>query len=77
METNTSFASIKDGGTKPGRFTDAKGRVIDYYIDHRLNTKTPGDIYLYHYPDEYFWSYVHIKNKAEFIKKLGHEEWFK
>jgi hypothetical protein len=77
METNISFASFKDGGTRSGRFTDAKGRVIDYYIDHRIGTKTPGDIYLHHYPDEYFWSYVRIKNKPEFIEKLGHEAWFK
>ncbi len=76
METNLFFLPIGDGGTRPGRFTDAKGRVIDYYIDHRIDTKTPGDIYLYQYPDEHFWSYVRIKNKAAFIQKFGHEEWF-
>ena len=65
------FLSIGDGGTSRGRFTDAKGREIDFYIDHRIGTKTPGDIYLYHYPDDYSWSYVHIKNKAEFIQKLA------
>jgi hypothetical protein len=75
-ETNVVFLSLRDGGTSRGRFTDAKGRVIDFYVDHRISTKTPGDIYLYHYPDEYFWSYVHIKNKAEFIEKLGHNDWF-
>jgi len=70
------YTSLSDGGTKCGCFIDAKGRRVDYYIDYRIGTKTPGDIYLYHYPDEFFWSYVHIKDKAEFIRKLGHEDWF-
>jgi hypothetical protein len=76
IQKPASHGALLDGGTVCGQFTDAKGRVIDYYIDHRIGTKTPGDIYLYHYPDEFFWSYVRVKNKAEFIRKLGHEEWF-
>ena len=43
-ETNVDFAIIEDGGTVRGRFIDAKGRVFDYYIDHRIHTKTCGVI---------------------------------
>ncbi|MCO5052298.1 MAG: hypothetical protein M9920_08345 [Verrucomicrobiae bacterium] len=77
IQMGTAGGYLFDGGTRCGRFTDAKGRVIDFYIDDRIDTKTPGDIYLYHYPDQYFWSHVRIKNKAEFIRKLGHEESFR
>jgi hypothetical protein len=38
--------ALEDGGTQPGRFTDARGRTFDFYIDHRIGTTTPGAIYL-------------------------------
>jgi hypothetical protein len=71
-ETNVDYAIIEDGGTVPGRFFDAKGRVCDYYIDHRLHTTTRGAIYLNAYPSEP--KSVRIKNEAEFKRKLGFQK---
>ena len=65
----TGFAIIEDGGTSPGRFTDAKGRVFDFYIDHRIGTQTPGAMYLNAYPGKR--KSVRVKNEAEFKQKLG------
>ena len=69
QETEVQFAIIGDGGTAPGRFTDAKGRAFDYYIDHRIHTKTPGAIYLNACPGEP--KSIRVKNEAEFRQKLG------
>ncbi len=69
QETEVQHAIIEDGGTVPGRFTDAEGRVFDYYIDHRIHTKHPGAIYLNAYPGEP--KSVRVKNEAEFKQKLG------
>ena len=63
------YAIIRDGGTAPGSFTDAKERTFDFYIDHRIGTKTPGAIYLRAYPDEP--GSVRVKNEEEFRQKLG------
>ena len=63
-------AVIEDGGTAPGRLIDAKGRVFDYYIDHRIGTKTPGAIYLLAYPGE---GSVRVENETEFKQKLAFE----
>jgi hypothetical protein len=68
-DTKVDFAIIEDGGTVPGRFTDAKGRVFDYYIDRRIHTKTRGAIYLNAYPTEP--KSVCVENEAEFRRKLG------
>jgi len=62
-------AVIEDGGTVSGKFTDAKERVFEYYIDYRIGTKTPGAIYLLAYPGER--KSVRVENKAEFKQKLG------
>jgi hypothetical protein len=62
---------IEDGGTAPGRFTDATGREFDFYIDHRIGTKTPGAIYLLAYPGER--KSVRVKNEVEFKQKLAFE----
>ncbi len=63
------YTIINDGGTAPGSFTDAKGRVFDFYVDHRIGTKTPGAIYLKAYPGER--KSVRVKDEAEFKQKLG------
>jgi hypothetical protein len=65
----TPTAPAADGGTLSGSFVDAKGRKFDYYIDHRLDTKTPGAIYLRDYPGR--WRSVRVKNEVEFRKILG------
>ena len=62
-------AIFKDGGTAHGKFTDAKGRVFDFYIDRRIGTKTRDAIYLNAYPGE--WKSVRVKDEAEFRRKLG------
>jgi hypothetical protein len=59
---------ITDGGTLPGRITDAKGRTFDFYVDHRLGTKTPGAIYLNAYPGDS--GSVRVRKEAEFKRKL-------
>jgi hypothetical protein len=69
QDTTVQCVIIRDGGTQPGRFTDAKGRTFDFYIDHRIGTKTPGGIYLNAYPGER--KSVRIRNEAEFRQKLG------
>jgi hypothetical protein len=68
QEDMTPRAPAADGGTMSGSFIDAKGRKFDYYIDHRLNTKTPGAIYLRDYPGR--WRSVRVRNEAEFKEVL-------
>ncbi len=68
-DTTVQYVVFNDGGTQPGQFTDAKGRTFQYYIDHRIGTKTPGAIYLNAYPGDA--GSVRIRNEAEFRKKLG------
>jgi hypothetical protein len=63
------FAPLNDGGTQPGRFTDAKGRTFDFYIDHRLLTETPGAIYLIAYPGAT--NSVRVLDQKDFTKKIG------
>jgi hypothetical protein len=58
-----------DGGTLCFSFVDAKGRKFDYYIDHRLSSKTPGAIYLRDYPGR--WRSVRVHNEAKFREVLG------
>jgi len=65
----TPMPLAADGGTFGSSFIDARGRKFDYYIDHRLGTKTPGAIYLFDYPGR--WRSVRIKNEAELKQKLG------
>lgn len=62
------FTILEDGGTAPGRFTDAKGRIFDFYIDRRIGTKTRDAIYLNAYPGRP--KSVRVKNEAEFKQKL-------
>ena len=68
-DTTAQYVTLNDGGTQPGMFTDAKGRTFEFYIDHRIGTKTPGAIYVNAYPGEP--GSVRIRDEAEFRKKLG------
>ena len=40
----------EDEGTAGGMLTDARGHTYEFYVDHRLKTKTPGAFYLNAYP---------------------------
>ena len=62
-------AEVNDGGTKEIKITDAEGRTFDVYIDHRINSKTPGAIYLNAYPGET--NSVRVANQHEFNQKVG------
>ncbi len=63
------IARMKDGGTQSCKITDAKGRDFKLFVDHRLQTKTPGEIYLYAYPGRT--NSVPIKKSATFRQILG------
>jgi len=63
--------ALEDGGTQPGRFTDARGRTFDFYIDHRIGTTTPGAIYLNAYPQKP--KSVRVIDQTEFKQKLVFE----
>jgi hypothetical protein len=60
---------MADGGTMGGTNKDAKGKTIPFFIDQRLQTKTPGAIYLMAYPGR--WGSVRVRNETEFRQKLG------
>jgi hypothetical protein len=61
--------AFNDGGTKCIKITDAEGKTFDIYIDHRIDSKTPGAIYLNAYPEET--NSVKILSQQEFIQKIG------
>ena len=61
--------AFNDGGTKCITITDAAGQKFDVYIDHRLDTKTPGAIYLIDYPGKS--DSVRIVDEQDFKKKIG------
>src|SRR5437763_3142902 len=63
------FAAMEDGGTEVGTLTDASGRTVKVYIDHRIGAKTRGAIYLRDYPGKP--KSVRVRNEAEFRQKLG------
>jgi hypothetical protein len=60
---------LDDGGTIRATITDAHGKTFVIYIDHRLDTKTRGDVYLDAYPSEA--KSVHVTNQKEFRQKIG------
>jgi len=41
---------FNDGGTQLVKIRDAEGKQFDVYIDHRINSRTLGAIYLRAYP---------------------------
>lgn len=62
---------LEDGGTTIHPIRDARGKVFEVYIDHRLGTKSPGAIYLNAYPSER--DSVRVTNQAEFRQKVKFE----
>lgn len=61
--------ALDDGGTIRATLTDAKGKKCIIYIDHRIRSSTPGDVYLYAYPSKK--GSVHVLNQREFRSKIG------
>src|SRR5882757_1061670 len=55
---------VNDGGTKWIKITDAEGKIVEVYIDHRIDSKTPGAIYLNAYPGGT--NSVRVANQREF-----------
>jgi hypothetical protein len=62
-------ATAMDGGTEFISIRDAKGRVFEVYIDHRLGTWTPGAIYLNAYPGKS--NSVQVLDVRDFKQKVG------
>jgi hypothetical protein len=59
-------AAFQDGGTIEFSLTDGAGKTVLFYVDHRLETKTPDAIYLVAYPDKAH--SVRVTNEVEFRK---------
>jgi len=57
-----------DGGTRGARIRDADGRAFTVIIDHKIDTPTPGAIYLYRpgQPDK-----VRVLREDQFKQKIG------
>jgi len=64
-----SLGIFNDGGTHLFKITDAEGNHFDIYIDHRIDSPTPGAIYLRAYPDKP--QSVRVLNQREFERKIG------
>jgi hypothetical protein len=64
-----TLSVFNDGGTRWIKITDAEGRKFDVYIDHRIDTKTPGAIYLFEYPGKS--NSVLVVNQRDFRQKIG------
>jgi len=65
----TPMISYNDGGTKLVKITDATGQKFDVYIDHRIDTKTPGAIYLLDYPGKS--NSVPVVNLRDLKQRIG------
>jgi hypothetical protein len=63
------LASFHDGGTRWIKITDAEGKKLDVYIDHRLHSPTPGAVYLFALPGES--NSVRVAHQREFQRKIG------
>ena len=61
--------ALDDGGTIRAALIDARGKKFVIYIDHRVGSPTPGDVYLYAYPKKK--GSVHVVNQREFRTRLG------
>jgi hypothetical protein len=64
-----TLSMFNDGGTRWIKITDAEGQKFDVYIDHRIDTKTPGAIYLIDYPGKS--NSVRVVNQGDFRQKIG------
>jgi hypothetical protein len=71
VEQTRPGAVAHDGGTVSYAIKDAKGATFGIYIDHRLDTKTPGAIYLLAYPGDR--GSIRVKNEMEFRQKVRFE----
>ena len=60
---------LDDGGTIRVSLTDARDKTFVIYIDHRVDTVTRRDVYLFAYPSEK--GSVRVLNQQEFRDKLG------
>jgi len=58
-----------DGGTLNVPIRDAKGREFLLFIDHRIESPTPGAIYLNAYPTKR--NSIRVHNVADFKRKVG------
>ncbi len=67
-----SVTEFNDGGTRLIKITDAVGQKFDVYIDHRIDTKTPGAIYLIDYPGNS--NSVRVVDQKDFHSKIGELE---
>ena len=64
-----TLSLFNDGGTRWIKITDAKGKKFDVYIDHRIDSPTPGAIYLNAYPGKP--DSVLVLDQKDFRKKIG------
>jgi|ERR1035441_322814 hypothetical protein len=62
-------AVAADGGTVFTSIRDARGKVFEVYVDHRLNSPTPGAIYLNAYPGKS--NSVRVLDAQDFKQKVG------
>lgn len=58
-----------DGGTVRATLTDARNNTFVIYIDHRFDSATQGDVYLFAYPSQK--GSVRVLNQKEFREKFG------
>ena len=63
------ITAFNDGGTKSIKITDADGKTFNIYIDHRINSKSPGAIYLNAYPGDS--NSVRVVDQEAFKRKVG------
>lgn len=63
---------FNDGGTRMFTIRDAAGKQFDVYLDHRLDSPTPGAIYLYAYPGRE--GSVRVVDQRGFERKTGIRE---
>jgi hypothetical protein len=62
----SQLAAFQDGGTMEFRLTDGAGKKMLFYEDHRLQSKTPGAIYLFAHPNKT--NSIRVTNEVEFRK---------
>jgi hypothetical protein len=63
------YPGMDDGGTIRADITDANGRIFVIYVDKRVQSKTPGEVYLNAYPSKA--GSVHTANQQGFRQEIG------
>jgi hypothetical protein len=66
------ITAFNDGGTKSVKITDAEGKTFNIYIDRRIDSKSPGAIYLNAYPGDS--NSVRVVDQEAFKRKIGNFE---